>query len=364
MKRFPLLLFTIALSSPIYAQEEKRVEIPLTYSEGAMAVETSACLSIQEKTYAPELSDWKNFKNMTQAGPEKALIETVTAMQRKDGSRLKELSHPEFGRDPKQFEEQASAYFSQLEAFQVNKVSSYSKFDNLVVFFVRLTSNDKAGFADFPFMYDEHGNFGFLPYKSKSLALDLTRDWFQSDWGPAKSKSPSYCGPSLLNKVTHEVALEEANHSDSAAKLLLVGNKLDNNGRYAELCKQITNMQEALSHNRLDEFFDGFTEHGKKRNREWFVGETDERLRTQYIENFVAQAPFYVFDADPIFVVYTRTKSSTVKVLYFVQQGEHQFKLAGESVGSSFDRIFKSKSFIKAASEEQPFNNWKIIDRK
>lgn len=282
--------------------------------------------------------------------------------------RLEALSHPEFGRDPKKFKEQASAYFQQFAVFQIGDVKSYLKFDNLVVFFVQIKYGErKSDFADFPFMYDGNGNYGFLPYKSKSLVLQLAEDWFRSDWGPAKNKTARYCEPSLIKKITHRVVLDHGIHKDSAAELLLVGhNLLDTHEKsvpYADLLDQIVNMKKAIKSNRPDYFFDGFTEHAKKRNRDWFLNEKSEDLRNQYIKNFVAQEPFYVFNADPIFVVYVRTASSGIEALYFVRHGESQFKLTGKSGGSPFDRIFKSKRFIDAASKEKPFSDWKVNNK-
>ena len=59
---------------------------------------------------------------MAKDGPEKIFVEAITAMQEKDGSRLKELSHPEFSGDSKQFDEQSSAYFQQLQMLQIGDV--------------------------------------------------------------------------------------------------------------------------------------------------------------------------------------------------------------------------------------------------
>ena len=348
---------------PVQAEEEKLVDAPVIFSRHGIKMKTSACLQFKEKDYSSEHSSWERFKIMTPNSPEKALVETITAMQQKDGVRLKELSHPLFGRDPQKFGKQLPAYFSQLELIQIDDVKSYLKFDNLVVFFVQFSYKDKFYFASFSFMYDEYGNLGFLPYRSESLASDLAEDWFQSDWGPAQSQSPSYCEPLLLKEMTHNIVLEEGNHSDSVAILQLMGSNLADTNKikepYSGLLDQIKYMKEALASGQMEEYFNGFTEDAKKQNRDWFLAEKEERLRAQYIENFLTQEPFYVFNADPILVVYFRTKSSSVKVLYFMRQEEYRFKLVEESIGSPFDQIFKGKRFVEAAKQEKPFDSWR-----
>ena len=106
MKRILFLLIAIVFSSPVYAQEETIVEIPLILRIDEVYIKTSSCLRIKEKVYPTGHATWEQFNTMAQDGPEKALKDTISAMLDKDGPRLKELSHPEFGRDPEQFEQQ------------------------------------------------------------------------------------------------------------------------------------------------------------------------------------------------------------------------------------------------------------------
>lgn len=359
---FLMVLLVIAFASGAWAADEQVVELPLIYSQGGSEVKTSACLRIRERIYA---DSWTDFKNKAQAGPEKALLETITAIQQKDIPRLKELSHPEFVRDAENFKMQTSAYLKQFEVLQLGNVWGYYRLSDKFVFFLQLDYKGKSNFLDFPFVREDTRKFGFFRSSDASLQEQLVGDWFQSPWGPAKSQPPVYCEPSLIRKMTHEIVMDETEESDSQVRLLLIGCRLYKDGPYTDLFGQIAQMKESLTHNRMNEFFDGFTEHDRKRNRDWFLAETEENLRTQYIENFVAQEPFYVFDADPLYVVYIRTKSLSVDALYFVRQGEQQiFRLTTESVGSSFDRIFRSKKFIEAASEEKPFDKWKIGEKK
>lgn len=84
LKKILILLIAIFLAMPVYAQEEKVIEIPIIFSQGGVEMKTSTCLRIREKIYGTKSAAWKHFKNTAQAGPEKALTETISAMQKKD----------------------------------------------------------------------------------------------------------------------------------------------------------------------------------------------------------------------------------------------------------------------------------------
>ena len=88
-------MLAAGIANAVQAEEEKPVAVPLIYPHSQEGVNaTSACLQIKEKVYSPERAPWESFKDTAQEVPEHALVETITAMQQKDVSRLKELSHP------------------------------------------------------------------------------------------------------------------------------------------------------------------------------------------------------------------------------------------------------------------------------
>lgn len=347
-----------------WAGEEHVVELPIVFSKEGSEVKTSVCLRVRQKVYDAPLAPWTSFKRQAQTGPEKFLIETISAMVNKDGMRLRELSHPQLGRDTQKFQTQASAYFRHFGALKLREVWGYIRFGDFLAFFLQLNFQGTSGFVAFPFARQEAGNFGFLPYKTDNLTLRLVNGWFNSDWGPGTSQRPTYCIPSLLEGMTHKVTLNNAiRPSDFSPELLFSGKDITGNEKngqpHAVLRDKMSALKNALNAGRMGEYFDGFTERGRQRIEPWFFA-AKEKDRRKYVESFVSQEPFYVINAEPLWVVYTRTGSSGVQALYFIQDKKGKFRWTNAVYGSTIDRIFKSDRFIAAASSEKPFDNWRI----
>ncbi|MCH8055220.1 MAG: hypothetical protein IH857_03580 [Deltaproteobacteria bacterium] len=373
--RFSIIAISLVLlgqHSGVWAGEERDVTIPLIFEQdNRTEIKTSACLKVREKVYGVTGTPWNSFKSEARPGPETLLTETIAAMQKKDSARLKELSHPSLGRDPQKFQEQAFYFFRQFEGLQLGDVWGYYRSGDLLVFLLQLHFGPKPFFVKFSFAREGNGNFGFLPYRSRSLTSEFLVDWFESEWGPQKTQSPVYCTPSLLERMTHKVLLDKhldsrLGHYDShpldpPAELLLIGRNFTDkeikDQPYAALRDKFSALKDALKAGRMDEYFDGFTEHGRKKVKTWFLGAPEEERRG-YIERILSLEPFYVFNAEPVFIVYARTRSSAIRVLYFVPDKKGQFRWANAYYLTIFDSIFRKST--KAAGEEKPFDSWKI----
>ncbi len=365
-------LALFSLHSGAWAGEEREVAFPLIFFQERTEVKTSACLRVREKVYDPDRAPWNSFRNQARTEPETLLTETIAAMQNKDSARLKELSHPSLGRDPQKFQKQASGYFRIFEELQVGDVWGYYRFADRLVFFFHVHLPRKSFFTDFAFAREETGKFRFIRNGPRGLTLQFVSGWFQSDWGPAKGQSPVYCMPPLLKRMTHKVLLDKRfdkrlDHGghplDAPPELLLIGRNLADKDKedqpYAALRDKISTMKNALRAGQWDQYFDNFTEHGKKKVKAWFLG-APEGERRKYIESFQNQEPFYVFNAEPLFIVYTRTKLSGIQALYFVRDKNGQFRWANAAYATIIDAIFKSRRFAEAASEKKPFDKWKV----
>lgn len=347
--------------------EETLSYIPLVVSLEGAKMKTSACLQVREKIYDTNITPWDNFKNTVATNPETDLVKIISAIQNKDSKLFENLSHSVLGSDPQKRKAQEVAYFQQFDSLQLGDVWGYQRFGDLSAFYLQIVSKTgTSGFTNFLFAGDKAGGFGFLPYKSDSLTFRLASDWFSSEWGPSKSQTPSYCPPALVEQMTHKVVIGNDNDLNSSAELLLMGNNLtdanNKNNFSSDLLSQFTKMQEALASGRMDEYFGGYTANAEKIHRDWFS--TKDKEHKQYIENFVAQKPFYVFNAEPVLIVYAVGKGGitggNLRISYFVRNAEGQFKLTEESFGSAFDKTFKSKKFIEAANLEKPFGVWEI----
>ena len=364
-------LILLSQHSGAWAGEERDVAIPLIFDhDDGTEIKTSACLRVREKVYSADVAPWTSFRSQARSEPETILTETIAAMQNKDSARLKELSHPSLARDPQKFQKQAPTYFRHVEGLKRGNVWGYYRFADRLVFLFKLNFR-RNYFTQFPFARGETGKFGILPAGFLSLPFGFVSSWFHSDWGPYKTRSPVYCTPSLLKQMTHKVLLEkrldkrlkhyDSHPLDSPPELLLIGRNLTGKNiegqAYTELRDKISALKSALRAGRKDEYFDGFTEHGRKKIEGWFLGASEEE-RQRYIESILTQEPFYVFNAKPLFIVFTRAGSSGIQVRFFVPDKKGQFRWANASYVTSFDRIFRV--FTKAAGEEKPFDSWKI----
>ena len=365
-------LILLSQHSGAWAGEERDVAIPLIFDhDDGTEIKTSACLRVREKVYSADVAPWTSFRSQARSEPETILTETIAAMQNKDSARLKESSHPSLARDPQKFQKQAPTYFRHVEGLKRGNVWGYYRFADRLVFLFKLDFR-RNYFTQFPFARGETGKFGLLPYgETVSLPFDFVSTWFHSDWGPYKTRSPVYCTPSLLKRMTHKVPLDKRFDKrlerygsyplDPPAELLLIGRNFTDkeikDQPYAALRDKFSALNDALKAGRWDEYFDILTEHGRKRLEGPFLGGQEEE-RKIYAERILTQEPFYVFNADPVFIVFTRAGSSGIRVRFFVPDKKGQFRWANASYVTSFDRIFRV--FTKAAGEEKPFDSWKI----
>ena len=334
--------------------------LPLLFSQEGSYLKTSACIMVEQKKYAGSHASWNSFEKQAKQSPEAEFAETINAIKRMDSAVLKSLSHSQHGRDPKQFQEQAIAYFQQFGFLTLGNVHSHYRFADYTVFFLQLGLKEKASVASFSFAKDATGKYGFLPYGGRSITLSFLNQWLNSGWGPAKTKSPVYCGPTEIERATHKVALESA--AESASELLLRGKRLtDKNVQHAKLLKTIAALNKALDVNNMADYFKHFTPQGADKVSRWYANATTED-QNKYTESLLDQKPFFVFEADPLYIVYARTANSGVQALYFVQDQHGVFRWANAAYGSVVDSIFKSPRFISAASQAKPFNAWKIAN--
>lgn len=363
-----LLMAVLGLSGGTSAAEEERVAaLPLVFPVERTDVKVSACLRVREKTYGADRAPWPRFKHQARASPETALTQTIAAMLDKDESRFGELSHSRPPRDSEAYQKQVSGYFEIMERLKLGDVWGYHGFGDHLVFFMEVDSGGGPFFTRFAFEREETGRLGFLPEGSESLTYQFVAAWFDSAWGPAQGQSPAYCPPSLTARMTHKVRLEDAGRpGEPAPELAFMGRIVtgtDADGEpYIALRDTISTLMTALRSGRPDDFFDGFTERGRTRVGDWYESaqETERRRYFEDVEKHLGQDPFFVIDAEPVFIVYTRPAASGIRALSFLRDESGRFRWANAAYATTIDALFKGRRFLAAASEEPPFASWKI----
>ena len=335
--------------------------LPMIFHAESQSVRTTACLQVIERTY-PQSAWWEDSRSTLDA-PERALQAVIAAIKHKDRAALYQHSHPTLGRDPKRFDDQAKAFFQQFEAIELSAMPRAYEFDGLVVFFAKIRFKQQTFFAPFIFASEDDGSFGFLPYRTKTLTYQLVDDWFNSTWGPAATANPTYCTGEDITRATHRVLLVPSsgtvNQGGPPSALFLVGASLDKPGRLTPLVTRVSaaikDLKSALAGRGIDDFAGRLTPEGARRVKEWFAtAGPDERRR--YQAALTEQHPFFLFDASPLVVVYTKSPVG-VQVMYFTFNAGARLLWTNSSYITVSDRVFKRGPLSDAAELAQPFSS-------
>ncbi len=343
------------------AETGRLVYLPMPFHAEDHVIRTTACLQVTERVYAPS-AWWESFSRNADA-PERAVKAVIAAIKHKDRVTLLKLSHSTQGRDLKRFDEQAAAFFQQFEAIELVAMPRAYEFDGLVVFFAKLRSKEQSAFAPFIFAPEDDGSFGFLPYRTEKVTHKLLEDWFNSKWGPAATANPTYCTGDDIKRATHRISLvsslgtpKQAWHPSS---LFLRGASLDNPGQFNKLAARakstIEDLKSALVHSKIDDFVKHLTPEGGRRVKEWFAS-ADQTERSGYQNAIMEQEPFFLFDASPLVVVYTRAPFG-VQVMYFTLNAQKQLLWTNSSFITLSDWVFKRGRLLNAALLDEPFGN-------
>ncbi len=340
--------FAIFLSPPVFALDVDTARIPLVFSRGKDSL-TSACLEFTQKIYD---QSWEEFKANANTPFEKALVGTINAMAAKDKAQFTAMAHPDFIAKSKEFDQQANIYFAQFTSMAIQRVNRGVFYKDLVIFYVQLSYGKKSDYARLVFKTIEgDAAYGFLQNADSAVAPRLVWDWFISDWGPRKSPSPAYCTDAV---GVYRVALGGEDVLYHAVLTLSGTEPVAGN----EAIAQFNRMHEHMAAGRMQEYFNEFKE--KERYVNWFMSEANDMERKQYIEHEMSKKAVFVFDLDPVFVVYAKRPNAAIDpfdVLFFVRNSEKVLKLESPSMGSTFNDLFQSKEFRAAAVEETPFKS-------
>jgi hypothetical protein len=340
------------------AQDARTVYAPVPFHAEAGDVRTTACLELTERTYPA--TAWWEAGSAGAGAPERAFRSVVTAIKQKDRGALLKLTDPAQARDTAKFDRQADAFFEQLRTLQLVAVPRAYEFDGLVLFFAKLQSPKQTGFVPYVFAHETDGTFGFLPARSNAASYRLVNDWF----APARSAptdTPPYCADADVKRATHRVSLVPSAWRPSA--LLLTGVSLEAPGPLPTLATQvkgtIDRMTVALRAGDIGAVATNMTSEEGSQLKQWFATAPPNE-RERYVTAFVGQQPFFVFDESPLVVVYTRTASRDVQVLYFTVAPDKRLLWTNASFLTTSDQVFKQGPLFAAAGSAKPFSSLAI----
>ena len=335
--------------------------LSLIFNSDDGPIRTSACLQVTERNY-PETGIWQGF-GATADGPEKAMDALMSVLKRRDRDALFELSDPVLGRDQKQFDDQAKAWFVQIEKGQITAIPRAYEFEDFVVFFGRLRLGDQTFSAPFIFHRESNGALGFLPYRTNDLTFRLLLVWFDSQWGPTTAAEPSYCPAATIGQFNFRVPLSTS-AMPPTPYLYLKGAPAGNGGQAKELSARVSTTLQGMKEELAgDSWIEPFRVHmaakGAQRLKDWY-GTADQHDKDQYKQFITEQEPFFVFDASPLVVVYTRTPSQKVEVMYFEASAGNNLIWINSSLATISDKVFKAGPLFSAATLDKPFSDLEI----
>src|SRR5215813_4719439 len=345
--------------SQAIADDSHLAYLPMTFHAEGQDIRTTACLQVTEHVYSE--SNWWEGATGNASAPERAFKGVMAAIQHSDRDGLLRLSDPQEAKDPKHFDEQASAFFQQFRNLEVVGVPLAYDFDGLAVFFPKLRSQRRIFFAPFIFASETDGSFGFLPRRTRQVTYQLVNDWVQATWGPTGNAHPTYCTDDDIKRATHRVSLvsssKEAWHP---SQLFLRGASFDAPGELGDLVAStrsaIEGMKAAFAKG-IDEFVKHLTPEGGSYLKQWFIS-AESKEREQYWAAIADQKPFFLFDLSSVVVVYTRPPMGQVQVMYFTFGAKHELLWTNASHVTVMDTVFKAGPLYDAASsKERPFSS-------
>ena len=321
-------------------------------------VRTSACLEVWEQ----DLASTDGSSNG--AGDELASFNAVfAAIKRQDHDALLQLSDPRLGRDPKLFEEQSKAYFLQFQKIDLLGVNHIFELDGLIVFLAQLRSGESTIIAPFVFTRGNGSGDGFLPYRTDLLTYKLLEDWLYTPWGSINSKSPAYCPAAAVERANYRFAPSppaQGKKESHPSFVLLRGAPMEHPGDLRNATAQVQAAFEALDANlatdNIEGFFSLLPASTVKRVRTGYLASTAGD-REKFREAIKQQKPFFVFDASPLLIAYTKAPDGAVQVMYFTFNEQNKLIWTNAYKVTLIDKLFKKGVLYDASQLHVPFSN-------
>ena len=354
-----LLAVVLGIVCPFVAAEPGRsIYVPISFHSGSGVIPTTVCLQVTELV-GGQVTEGSNGTVAAEA----ALKSVIAAIKRKDRDALLRLADSKQGRDPKRFDEQATAYFRQFEMIELLGVSRAYELDGLVVLFASLRFKENSFFAPFVFTNGDSGSVGFLPYRTDLLSYQLLEDWLFAKWGPANVETPTYCSKQAIERATHRVAvvppIGTTLHVLHPSYLFLTGVLLESPGEFNSLALQIQSfikvLDAAVSSDRMDNFYSLLDSGDGKSARAWYLA-ADGAERSKFKEAIREQRAFFFFDASPLLIVYTKTSAGNVQTMYLTFDSKHDLRWANSARVTLADRVFKRGALHDASMAGKPFS--------
>ena len=346
MEHIVLSGFLILLSAPAASAEPSSSQfayLPLAFHAEGEPIRTAACLEVRH--LGPE----------TQFGGYGTRLDAlVDAMEQGDRERLLALSHPVLGRDPDRFASQATAFIQQFKALELADVRWAFEFAGFVVFVAEVVYGAKSALVPFVFAHQEDGTIGFLPYRSDDLRFRTFIWWLDMvRTTPSEAFAP-FCRQDTVARATHRIPVPDGPFARPAYVLLSgtpIGTDAPQPAQSRGIRAKLAGIQRLLADGRLEALRQHMTAKGWRHLNRWY-DDASEDERARYARTIAEQEPVVVFDAHPLSIIYTKTPTGAVGVLYFIRDDTGALVWANANHVSYIDEIFKTGPLYTAVSQD------------
>lgn len=359
---FPFWVGALTLSAATTnASDQRRVFLPFIFHAEAQDFLTTACIELTQSRL-PSNQWWLDTKR--DDALERSFAKVIKAINAKDRESLLKLSHPTLGRDPSKFAEQASAFFQQFGSVELTSVRHAFRFDSFGVLFATLEIKGKTITVPFVFALNANNQYAFLPYRTEDLIYVLLKDWAMSKWGiTGFDTATTYCKEKTVRDANYRVPITASTKPQFPAFLLLrgypaAGSAGRSNHASARAVEAVKNLPEVAipSKGRLSS---SLTPEGAGRLSEWLNSASDVE-KEAYVSALKELDSQFVFDANPLMIVYAKRLNGNLEVLYFTPGSKNELLWTNSSHLTNADDLFKRGTMIETANKRDPFKEHSV----
>ena len=318
------------------ANKMRPVHIALNFDTEQTRLKTSACLEILEYP-----------KGMRRSNYTDRVLNFIATAKSTETQKLIKLIKPSPSCN---YKDQAKAIIDQFSYLELLKIEHIFALKNTAAVILRLKKDDEQVLA--PLFFDTNkNNFLYLPCLSEDINRVLLRDLFQG-------KEVHYCRQKLVQNATHKFPLSaQQNTKESDIYLLIEGHAIKPQKRLASPWKSIEKVMSNLSKATrspadIPLLSTCMTPVGAAQLTNWWPTATAQE-QSYYINQLRAQKAFFLFNADPLFILYTRSDNQ-IQTMYFTTH-ESQTLWTNSAHMTTADKIFKQGVFMSSAAEDPAF---------
>jgi hypothetical protein len=188
------------------------------------------------------------------------------------------------------------------------------------------------------------------------LAHDLVNEWL-SNAAPGAA-DPPLCEDAVVKRATHRVPIGPEKVRGTRLNILLRGAPFDDPGQLRDLVGRVkramASIDKAVAKKDFNALMKVLTKSGAEGLTQW-LPTADERQCDFYFKSLSGKAPFFVFDASPLVIVYAR--SERIAPIYFIVSEDGRLLWENNPPITRVYKAFSDGAMKAAEVEAEPFSS-------